>query len=126
MSNPLDKQPGHGHDSPFERIRRRNAAGHEFWSSREFAGVLNYADYRNFELVVQKAKTACFNSGHRLEDHFVDITEMVSIGNDARHLLKTVLMSRYAFLFGRGEESRLYLTLAPSDRLRRPQAVPQT
>lgn len=39
-----------------------------------------YNDYRNFEAVIVKARTACFNSGHRLEDHFVDITEMIGIG----------------------------------------------
>ena len=43
--------------------------------------VSRYGDYRNFEAVVEKAKMACFNSGHRLEDHFVDITEMVAIGS---------------------------------------------
>jgi hypothetical protein len=38
---------------------------------------LQDSDYRNFEQVVKKAKTSCFNSGRRIEDHFVDITEMV-------------------------------------------------
>jgi len=28
------------------------------------------------------ARLACFNSGHRIEDHFVDVTEMVEIGSD--------------------------------------------
>ena len=41
----------------------------------------------NFEGVVEKAKLACFNSGHRIEDHFVDVTEMVDYrkwcGSDA-------------------------------------------
>ena len=63
--------------SPFERIRRTNAGGAEYWPSREFTQVLGYTDYRNFEQVIKKAKTACFNSGQRIEDHFVDITEMV-------------------------------------------------
>ena len=66
--------------SPFERIRRVSAAGHEHWSSRDFAQVLGYADYRNFEQVLDKAKSACFNSGVRIEDHFVDSTDMVEIG----------------------------------------------
>jgi hypothetical protein len=80
MPNELQPPP-EGHVSPFERIRRTNAAGVEFWSSREFAQVLGYADYRNFEQVVQKARTACFNSAHPIEDHFVDITEMVGFQN---------------------------------------------
>ena len=44
--------------------------------------VLGYSDYRNFEQVIKKAKKACFNSGHRIEDHFVDITEMIEIGKE--------------------------------------------
>lgn len=49
----------------------------ESLSSRDFAGVLGYTDYRNFEQVVRKAGMACFNSGQQVEDHIVDITEMV-------------------------------------------------
>ena len=82
--------------SPFERIRRTNAAGAEYWSSRDFAQVLAYTDYRNFGQVVQKARVACFNSGQRIEDHFADITEMVSIGSGAQRPLKAILLSRYA------------------------------
>ena len=66
--------------SPFERIRRTHAGGAEYWSSRDFAQVVAYSDYRNFEQVMKKAKTACFNNSHRIEDHFVEITEMVEIG----------------------------------------------
>ena len=55
-----------------------------------------YNDYRNFEAVIVKARTACFNSGHRLEDHFVDITEMIGIGKGGQRPVKTVMMSRYA------------------------------
>ncbi|HVT81356.1 MAG TPA: DNA damage-inducible protein D [Phycisphaerae bacterium] len=84
------------HQSPFERIRRVNDAGHEFWSARDFAGVLGYTDYRNFEQVVAKARNACFNSGMRIDDHFVDVTEMVQIGSGAERAVPTVFLSRYA------------------------------
>ena len=68
--------------TPFETIRRTNPAGNEFWSSRDFAKVLGYNDYRNFEAVVEKARTACFNSGQRLDDHFGEITEMIEINRE--------------------------------------------
>jgi len=58
--------------------------------------VLGYADYRNFEQVIKKARTACFNSANRIEDHFVDITEMVQIGSGATRAVSTVYLSRYA------------------------------
>lgn len=82
--------------SPFEQIRRVNPAGNEFRSSRDFARVLAYTDYRNFEAVIEKARTACFNSGQRVEDHFVEITEMIEIGKRGQRPIKTVMLSRYA------------------------------
>lgn len=95
MAKEMTKTTGN-HASPFEQIKRTNDAGMEFWSSREFSRVLGYGDYRNFEGVVEKAKLACFNSGHRLEDHFVDLTEMIEIGKGGQRPVKTVLLSRYA------------------------------
>ena len=95
MAKEIAKTTG-GHISPFERIKRTSDAGVEYWSSRDFAEVLGYGDYRNFEGVIEKAKLSCFNSGHRLEDHFVDVTEMVAIGSGAERPVKTVLLSRYA------------------------------
>ena len=94
MSNEVHKREG-GHVSPFERIKRTNEAGVEVWSSRDFAAVLGYTDYRNFEAVVEKAKLACFNSGHRVEDHFVDVTEMIEIGKGCQRPVKTIFLSRY-------------------------------
>jgi DNA-damage-inducible protein D len=82
--------------TPFQRIRRVSPAGSEFWSSRDFAEVLGYVNYRYFLAVIEKARTACFNSGQRVEDHFVGIDEMVEIGSGAQRPVQTVMMSRYA------------------------------
>jgi DNA-damage-inducible protein D len=93
MSEPL---PVPATSNTFERIKRVNQAGDEYWSSRDFAHVLGYTDYRNFEAVVGKAQTACFNSGQRVEDHFVEINEMIEIGKGGQRSVKTVMLSRYA------------------------------
>ncbi len=95
MSKKMENTSG-GHISPFERIKRTNDAKVEYWSSRDFAEVLGYGDYRNFEGVIEKAKLSCFNSGNRIEDHFVDVTEMIEIGKGGQRPVKTVLLSRYA------------------------------
>jgi DNA-damage-inducible protein D len=95
MSNNVMRSNG-GRESPFERIRRTTAAGAEFWSSREFAQVLGYTDYRNYEQVIQKARLACFNSGQKVEDHFVDVTELIEIGKGGQRAVRTVFLSRYA------------------------------
>jgi DNA-damage-inducible protein D len=85
-----------GAQSPFEQIRRVNDAGNEHWSSRDFARILGYVNYRHFMAVVEKARTACFNSGQRVDDHFVGIDQMVEIGSGAQRAVPTVLLSRYA------------------------------
>lgn len=95
MSKEIGEKAG-GNASPFERIKRTNERGSEFWSSRDFSEVLGYSDYRNFESVIEKARLACFNSGHRIEDHFVDVTEMIAIGKGARREIQSVNLSRYA------------------------------
>src|SRR4030042_3642361 len=96
MNNNITKRAPTGNDSPFEKIKHTNDVGNEYWSSRDFSQILGYSDYRNFEQVIKKAKKAFFNSGHRIEDHFVDITEMVDIGSGAKRPVSSVYMSRYA------------------------------
>jgi DNA-damage-inducible protein D len=95
MENDIEKS-SNGHVSPFERIKRTNEAGNEFWESRDLAEVLEYTQYRNLEAVIEKAKLACFNSGHKIEDHFADVSKMVSIGSSAVREIKETLLSRYA------------------------------
>ena len=38
--------------------------------------VLGYVNHRHFQTVIDKARTACFNSGQRVDDHFVGINDM--------------------------------------------------
>ena len=82
--------------SAFEKIRKSNEEGFDYWSSRDLAKVLDYSNYTNFEGVIKKAIQACFNSGHDVKDHFVDINEMVGIGSGAKRPIKSVNLSRYA------------------------------
>jgi DNA-damage-inducible protein D len=84
------------HHKTFEELKQINNDGMEFWSSRQLARVLDYTEYRNFQPVIEKAKNACSNSGQQVEDHFVDIHEMVQIGSGARREMPTVALSRYA------------------------------
>jgi DNA-damage-inducible protein D len=80
----------------FERIKRVNERGAEFWSARELARVLDYSDFRNFIGVINKARKACAHSNRTVADHFVDITEMVGIGSGALRPIEDWALSRYA------------------------------
>jgi DNA-damage-inducible protein D len=83
--------------TPFEDIRRTDPnGGGDYWSSRDFAKVLGYVNYRHFLTVVKKAKIACDNSDQAVSDHFVEADQMVEIGSGAQRSLSTVRMSRYA------------------------------
>src|ERR1035441_2683180 len=91
-----DQSPVPAGSNTFERIKRISPAGAEFWSARELARVLEYADFRNFITVITKAREACVNSGHKVSNHFVDITEMVGIGSGAQREVEDWALSRYA------------------------------
>lgn len=83
-------------NNTFERIKRVNPAGAEFWSARELARVLEYTDFRNFIAVITKAREACAHSGHGVSDHFVETNEMVGIGSGAQRPIEDWALSRYA------------------------------
>ncbi|MEI7620982.1 MAG: DNA damage-inducible protein D [Candidatus Moraniibacteriota bacterium] len=80
----------------FESIKRVNEYQSEFWSARELAKALEYLDYRNFLVVIEKTKESCKNSDEVIHNHFVDASEMVKIGSGAERKIDTMYLSRYA------------------------------
>ncbi|MBR5208636.1 MAG: DNA damage-inducible protein D [Paludibacteraceae bacterium] len=82
--------------SLFESIKKIDENGNEYWTSRSLWKVLEYTEYRHFLPVIEKAKTACKNSGQSIENHFEDILEMVEIGSGAGRSVDSVKLSRYA------------------------------
>lgn len=84
------------HHATFENIRQFDEDGNEYWSARDLAPLLEYQDWRNFMQVVDKARTACAQSGKPAGDHFGDATKMVPIGSGAKRPLSDVHLSRYA------------------------------
>lgn len=83
------------HDT-FESIKPTDKSGNEFWYARALAKVLDYAEYRNFIPVIEKAKKSCELSGYKVSDHIVDVNEMVQIGSGATREMESYALSRYA------------------------------
>lgn len=82
-------------ESLFESIKHINEYGQEVWHARELAKVLDYKDFRNFELIIFKAMEACRNSENEISDHFGEFTEMVPIGSNAKRGFRSYQISRY-------------------------------
>lgn len=76
------------HHQPFEEIKLINANGAEQWSARQLGKLLGYSEYRHFIPVLTRAKEACENSGHTIDDHFEEILDMVKIGSNAKKSIK--------------------------------------
>lgn len=94
-------------ESLFESIRHVNKYGEEFWYARELQTTLEYAEWRNFSKVIDKAKTACRNSNNIVDDHFVEVNKMVNIGSGAERELDDYELSRYAcYLIVQNGDSR--------------------
>src|SRR5690554_4333983 len=84
------------HHASFESIRREDEHGHEYWSARELAPLLEYQKWQNFSQVIDKAKQACDRSGNHIADHFADVSKMVDIGSGAQRPVADVHLTRYA------------------------------
>ena len=91
-----DQTPVPAADNTFERIKRVSPEGNESWSARDLARVLEDSEFRHFQPVIEKAKEACLKSNHRIEDHFEQILDMVSIGSGAQREIEDWALSRYA------------------------------
>lgn len=80
----------------FEKSRKLDDQYQEYWTARQLSRDLEYAEYRNFLPVVEKAKISCANSGHDIEDHFVQINEMVKLWSTAQRQIDNIKLTRYA------------------------------
>lgn len=70
--------------------------GVEYWEARELQELLGYTQWRNFELVIDKAKMACEKAGQAVADHFADASKMVEIGSQTQREVADIALTRYA------------------------------
>lgn len=91
MSNLIAKEY-----KPFESIKHISDDGNEFWYARELMAVLEYAEWRNFSKVLDRAKLACKNSGYEINDRFVEVNKTIDMPKSATKQVADYQLTRYA------------------------------
>lgn len=79
----------------------------EFWYARDLQKLLGYEKWNNFQKVIDKAKEACLNSKHSINDHFADAGKMVPLGSGDQIEVDDIKLTRYAcYLIAQNGDSR--------------------
>ena len=82
----------------FDNIRHTDENSNEYWMARELATAIGYKDFRNFKGLIEKARILCAQNNAKVEDHFVETTEMVELGSGANRSVPSYKLTRYACL----------------------------
>lgn len=53
----------------------------EIWFARELQSILGYARWENFEVAILRAVDSCKAQDINADDHFREVTKMVSLGS---------------------------------------------
>ena len=100
----------------FENIKHINPkSGVEYWFARELQIALDYTEWRNFTVVIEKAKQACKGSNINASDHFVDVNKIVKAGATSKPI-KDIALTRYAcyLIAQNGDSSKEVIAVAQS------------
>ena len=80
----------------FEDIKHIDELGNEFWLGRELQNVLGYHQWRSINDLIERAKDACKESKHNIDDHFAVQRKMIKLAKGATRNVIDYRLSRYA------------------------------
>jgi len=91
----------------FESCAHKTDEGIEFWLARDVQHLLGYSEWRNFQKVLLKAKTACELSELTISHHFVDLNKTIEMPKGASKEIDDIMLTRYAcYLIAQNGDSK--------------------
>ena len=60
----------------------------EVWFARELQSVLGYARWENFTIAIGRAVESCKSQNINVDDHFREVTKMISLAKGAKREVK--------------------------------------
>ena len=70
--------------------------GIECWSARDICPLFGYAQWRNFQNAIEKAKEACKNAIGSVQEHFADVSKTIEMPKGGVKTIDDILLTRYA------------------------------
>lgn len=84
--------------SDFERIKKQDKNGSEYWTSRELCTALGYSTYQKFNRTLTKAIVIANKKGCNTTEHFNPTIEMVKQASGSFRKVENMHLSRIACL----------------------------
>ena len=76
----------------------------EVWFARDLQKQLGYARWENFAVASGRAVESCKSQNINVDDHFREVTKMVSLGSGSQREVQDYMLTRFACYYNVGQK----------------------